>query len=89
MATAVGSQHKKEQPMKAILLLNDETAPPRSRLQNVAGGKVTVRPSEGTPGCNCDRWGHPCPNCVEYKVQPKAELPISTPAENDINTWNT
>jgi hypothetical protein len=48
--------------MKTILLLNDESASRKPRLQNVAGSKVTQRPSEGTPGCNCDRWGHPFPD---------------------------
>jgi len=38
--------------MKPILLLHDESGSPKPRLQNVAGSK-------GTPGCNCDRWGHP------------------------------
>ena len=76
--------------MKAILLLNDETAPPRSRLQNVADSKVTVRPSEGTPGCNCDRWGHPCPNCVEYNVPTEGGASdFITSRKKDINTWNT
>jgi hypothetical protein len=45
--------------MKTIFLLHDENGSPKPRLQNVAGSKVTQRPSEGTPGCNCDRWGHP------------------------------
>jgi len=45
--------------MEIILLLNDESRSRKPRLQNVAGSKVTERPSEGTPGCNCDRWGHP------------------------------
>jgi hypothetical protein len=67
--------------METTLLLNDETGPPMPGWQNVAGSKVTVRPSEGTPGCNCDRWGHPCPGCDERKVQPKAEFPISSPAK--------
>jgi hypothetical protein len=31
--------------------------------------------------CTCDRWGHPCPDCDERKIQPKAELPISSPAK--------
>ena len=31
--------------------------------------------------CNCDRWGHPCPNCVEPKIQPQLELPPSLPAK--------
>ena len=48
--------------MKTILLLHDESGSPKPRLQNVAGSKVTQRPSEGTPGCNCDRWGHPFPD---------------------------
>jgi hypothetical protein len=54
--------------MKSILLLHDENGSPKPRLQNVAGSKVTQRPSEGTPGCNCDRWGHPSPDCVEHNV---------------------
>jgi hypothetical protein len=48
--------------MKTILLLHDESGSPKPRLQNVAGGKVIQRVSEGTPGCNCDRWGHPFPD---------------------------
>ena len=64
--------------MKTILLLNDKSGSGKPRLQNFAGTKVTARPSEGSPGCNCDRWGHPCPDCVERNVQGNAELPIST-----------
>jgi len=45
--------------MKTIPLLHDESGSRKSRLQNVAGSKVTQHPSEGTPGCSCDRWGHP------------------------------
>jgi hypothetical protein len=48
--------------MKTILLLHDESESPKQRLQN--GNKVTPRLSEGAPGCNCDRRGHPSPNCV-------------------------
>jgi hypothetical protein len=55
--------------MKTILLLHDEGGPPKPRLQSVAGSKVTQRPTERTPGCNCDRWGHPSPDCVEHNVQ--------------------
>jgi len=43
-------------------------------LQNVAGSKLTRRPSEGTHGCNCDRWGHPSPDCVEHNVQVQPEV---------------
>jgi hypothetical protein len=55
--------------MKPIPLLHDESGSPKPRLQNVAGSKVTQRPSEGTPGCNCDRWGHPFQDRVEHNVK--------------------
>jgi len=38
---------------------------------------VTQRPSEGTPGCNCDRWGHPSPDRVEHNVQVQLKLSFS------------
>jgi hypothetical protein len=66
--------------MKTTLLLNDETTAARLLLQNAASNKVTVRKTEPF-GCNCDRWGHPCPDCDERKIQPKAELPISSPVK--------
>jgi hypothetical protein len=64
--------------MKTILLLHDESGSPKPRLQNVAGSKVTQRPSEGTPGCSCDRWGHPSPDCVEHNVQVQLKLSFSS-----------
>ena len=51
--------------MKTILLLHDESGSPKPRFQNVAGSKKTQRASEGTPGCNCDRWGHPQPRGLQ------------------------
>ncbi|HEY4271917.1 MAG TPA: hypothetical protein VGM65_07915 [Candidatus Udaeobacter sp.] len=66
--------------MKTSLLLNDESRPANLMLQNIAPTKTTPRETEAVVGCNCDRWGHPCPNCVEQNVQPKAELRISLPA---------
>ncbi len=50
--------------MKTILLLHDE-ATPTQLLQNALPTKVPGRESEAVAGCNCDRWGHPCPGCVE------------------------
>ena len=38
--------------------------------------------------CNCDRWGHPCPNCVEPKIQPRLELSASSAKQLKIK-WNT
>jgi hypothetical protein len=64
--------------MKTILLLHDESGSLEPRFQNVACSKVTQRASEGTPGCNCDRWGHPYPDRVEHNVQ--AQPNLSTPS---------
>jgi len=66
--------------MKTTLLLNDETTAASLLLQNAASNKVTVRKTEPF-GCNCDRWGHPCPGCVERIVQPIPDLPISIPTK--------
>jgi hypothetical protein len=66
---------------KPILFLTDDTESAEPSLQNVAGVKVKAHAGEGALGCNCDRWGHPCPDCDERKIQPKAELPILSPAK--------
>jgi hypothetical protein len=31
-----------------------------------------------TPGCICDRWGHPSPDCLEHNVQVQLKLSFST-----------
>jgi hypothetical protein len=62
--------------MKTILFLQDEAAPPRKLLHEVVQTKVSFRETEAVAGCNCDRWGHPYPGCVERVAEPKAELPI-------------
>jgi hypothetical protein len=64
--------------MKTNLLLNDETRPAELILQNIAPTKVILREAVAIAGCNCDRWGHPCPGYDERKVQPKPERPISS-----------
>jgi hypothetical protein len=64
--------------MKTVLLLHDEKGSPKPRLHNVAGGKMTQRPSAGTPGCTCDRWGHPSPDCLEHNVQVQLKLSFIT-----------
>jgi hypothetical protein len=63
--------------MKTILLLKDEIAQARLLLQNAAPGKVTLDEAEAVAGCNCDRWGHPCPRCVNADPETKAERPFS------------
>jgi hypothetical protein len=67
--------------MKTMPLLHDESRSPKPRLQNVAGSRVTQRPSEAMSGCNCDRWGHPSPDCVEHNVQVQPKSSISVPAK--------
>jgi hypothetical protein len=66
--------------MKTILLLHDEAVRPTYLLQNAVPA-VPLREIEAAAGCNCDRWGHPWQNCVGSNVQPKARLPISSPAK--------
>ena len=68
--------------MKTILQLHDEATQPKQLLRNALPDKVPVRETEAVAGCNCDRWGHPCPGCVErVVVQPKPDLPISMPTK--------
>jgi hypothetical protein len=43
---------------------------------------VDVRTNART--CDCDRWGHPCPNRVEPNSLPQLALPISLPAKQLI-----
>jgi hypothetical protein len=66
--------------MKTILLLHDETMRPTAVLQDAVTNKIPFRETKAVAGCNCDRWGHPCPGCDERKVRPN-ELPISSPAK--------
>jgi hypothetical protein len=71
--------------MKTILLLHDEATQPTQLLP----AKFPVRETEAVAGCNCDRWGHPCPGCVERVAQPAPELRISMPTKKGRKTWNT
>jgi hypothetical protein len=66
--------------MKTILFLQDQAAPPTQLLQDVVLTKASIRETEAVAGCNCDRWGHPCPvcRCVEPDIVPKAETPVSS-----------
>jgi len=66
--------------MKATLLLIDEAETTRLMLKDVAFDALAVRDSEAHAGCNCDRWGHPCPGCVNHVV-PKTATPVSSPVK--------
>jgi len=67
--------------MKTILLLHDEATQPTQLLRNALPAKARVRETEAVAGCNCDRWGHPCPGCVNHDIVPKAETPVSSPVK--------
>ena len=64
--------------MKTILLLNDEAQTARLILKEVASGELAFHESEARAGCNCDRWGHPCPGCVERNIPTEAGTTISS-----------
>lgn len=63
--------------MKPTLLLSDEPETTRLMLKDVVGDQLRVRDTEAHVGCNCDRWGHPCPGCVNPDIVPGAETPVS------------
>jgi hypothetical protein len=65
--------------MKTTLLLNDQVIGKKLLLQKPSATEVPVGDAEAVAGCNCDRWGHPCPCCVEHNDQPEVQLPISVP----------
>ena len=67
--------------MKTTLLLTNEAETTRLMFGEVTSGGVAVRESEAHAGCNCDRWGHPCPGCVDRDIVPKAETPVSSPVK--------
>jgi hypothetical protein len=64
--------------MKTILSLSDEAKTARLMLKDVALGELAVRESEADAGCNCDRWGHPCPGCVGRNIPTEAGATISS-----------
>ena len=67
--------------MEKILLLNDEAKRSKHLLQNAVPARRSFGEIKTVAACNCDRWGHPCPGCVERIAQPAPELPISMPTK--------
>jgi hypothetical protein len=64
------------------LVASKHVSPPAASARHVAiTAQTDVDPQAATIGRRCDRWGHPCPDCVERNVQPAAELPVSTRAK--------
>jgi hypothetical protein len=73
--------------MKPTLFLSDEPETMRLMLEEVTSDGMAVRKSEARAGCNCDRWGHPCPGCVNRNVPPEAT--ISSQVKSEVTKWNT
>jgi hypothetical protein len=44
----------------------------------------------GAHGCRCDRWGHPCPGCLERKPQTRTASPdLSSTKQMSKQKWST
>jgi hypothetical protein len=71
--------------MRPTLLLSDEPETVRLMLNEGAIDELAARDSEAHAGCNCDRWGHPCPGCVERNIRPKVETPIASSVKQPGN----
>ena len=75
--------------MKATLT-DEKTPRPTLLLRDAVSTKAPFRDTEAVAGCNCDRWGHPCPSCSDATIQPKPKVPISSAATTPrVNIWNT
>ena len=70
--------------MKPILLLNDEPETGRLMLEEVTSGSAAVHESEARAGCNCDRWGHPCPGCLKSNRQTDSDTSILEPTKPEV-----
>jgi hypothetical protein len=75
--------------MKRTLLLSDEAETTRLMLKDVAFGGLPVRETKAHASCNCDRWGHPCPGCINPDIVPGAETSASHQSNREITKWNT
>jgi hypothetical protein len=67
--------------MKTTLWLTNEAETTRLMLNDLAFNELPVRDTEAHAGCNFDRWGHPCPRCVDRDIVLKAETPVSSPVK--------
>jgi hypothetical protein len=56
--------------MKTGILLNARIRPGNPTWLQHAPNRLLLQVQK-TGGCNCDRWGHPCPGCVECTIQPE------------------
>jgi hypothetical protein len=50
--------------------------PPASDARHISiTGGDNLDLNAGQHGCRCDRWGHPCPGCLEHKLQTRTTAP--------------
>jgi hypothetical protein len=52
--------------MTAILLLEEKS----EAVKQIDWPRMLRQPDDATPGCTCDRWGHPCLSRVQCESQP-------------------
>jgi hypothetical protein len=74
--------HQEGAPVKTILLLEDGSRQAKLMLQDPAHTMGFVRETEAVANCNCDRWGHPSPGCVNDNARNKAARPFSLPLDD-------
>lgn len=67
--------------MKTILSLHDETTEPTQLLYDTVRASLPLHETDAVAGCNCDRWGHPCPGWGHSNVELKGERPFSSPLD--------
>jgi len=79
-AAAIAFNRTRSDSIKTNLLLTNEAETTRLMLKDVAFAELAMRDSGAHAGCNCDRWGHPCPGCIN-RVVPTAGEHRSAPVK--------
>jgi len=74
--------------MKPTQVLNEKSQTVRLMLKDVTSRVVAVRETEVHAGCNCDRWGHPCPGCLDRKEQAEGDANFDSSPNSEVNKWS-
>ena len=69
--------------MNTILLLKEKT----ESVDRVSRNPLRLRThaDDATAGSTCDRWGHPCPDCVQSKPQARTTRRKFSLIKNEVN----